>query len=432
MRDDSHLIFMRPEPNRMAAAPLSVAERQAARAPGSSEERAVAPFAGRHRKGMAGRRDEARPGETRRAHDKPAGTGRREETIPASAKAQDRPAERPGREVEAGRDTAESGHIRLPYEPRCHTRAETARQKEPNPLAAVNAMRREVRLLEAAGHHVDGQAKDAGEALPGASDIPAGRFNGNGRCRDAVRRQPRRGAVIGFSAVKGKGGERTKCRDCFGFSEQSKGCAVHRSSALRRGKTEGVLKAGFSSDDGACMEGLNRSYVKRDGECDKLVVFELTDSYKHLIEPFLETESVAVPGQEADDETIRASARNPRRQLPSPPSGQERVSGLGSGFRTGRKAACPEAQGGLLHDNEAIYPRIPRNGHAPAQRKLQELAGQHGIQAIGGGAREKGPVHVSRPAHHFVSSPDKAVPPHRRARVASGRVTQTDCISSKI
>ena len=102
----------------------------------------------------------------------------------------------------------------------------------------------------------------------------------------------------------------------------------------------------------------------------------VTDSYKRLIKPSIETEFAAASKQKADDEAIRVFAQNLHQLLLAPPLGQKRVLGLDPGFRTGCKVVCLDAQGNLLH-NEAIYPHPPRNEYAQAQRKLQKLVEQY-------------------------------------------------------
>ena len=124
---------------------------------------------------------------------------------------------------------------------------------------------------------------------------------------------------------------------------------------------------------------LNRLCVKGNSECSKLVASALTDSYKRLIKPSIETEFAAASKQKADDEAIRVFAQNLHQLLLAPPLGQKRVLGLDPGFRTGCKVVCLDAQGNLLH-NEAIYPHPPRNEYAQAQRKLQKLVEQYDIQ----------------------------------------------------
>ena len=296
---------MQPELSKMVAATLSIAERQVARTLDLLEGGATIPFISRYRKEMTGGLDEVQIGEIKRVYDKLVETGKRKETILASIEAQDKLTDELKRRIEACWDATELEDIYLPYKPKRRTRAEIARQKGLEPLAVIIAMQREAHIREVAGRYVNGQVKDADEALAGASDILAEQFNENERCRNSVRQQFRRGAVISSKVVKGKEEEGAKYRDYFDFSEPLKRCSSHRLLALRRGEAEGILKVAISPDDEACVESLNRLCVKGNGECSKLVASALTDSYKRLIKPSIETEFAAASKQKADDEAIR-------------------------------------------------------------------------------------------------------------------------------
>ena len=86
--------------------------------------------------------------------------------------------------------------------------------------------------------------------------------------------------------------------------------------ATRRGGR--YLKVAISPDDEDCVENLNRLCVKGNGECSKLVASALTDSYKRLIKPSIETEFAAASKQKADDEAIRVFAQNLHQLLLAP------------------------------------------------------------------------------------------------------------------
>ena len=349
---------------------------------------------------MTGGLDEVQIGEIKRVYDKLVETGKRKETILASIGAQDKLTDELKRRIEACWNATELEDIYLPYKPKRRTRAEIARQKGLEPLAVIIAMQRRGAHTRSGRTLCERAGKGCGRGLAGASDILAEQFNENERCRNSVRQQFRRGAVISSKVVKGKEEEGTKYRDYFDFSEPLKRCSSHRLLALRRGEAEGILKVGISPDDEACVENLNRLCVKGNGECSKLVASALTDSYKRLIKPSIETEFAAASKQKADDEAIRVFAQNLHQLLLAPPLGQKRVLGLDPGFRTGMQGGmlgCPK--GNLLH-NEAIYPHPPRNEYAQAQRKLQKLVEQYDIQAIA----QTGNGTASRETESFVQS----------------------------
>lgn len=406
---------MQAELSKRVATALSIAEKQVARTLELLEGGATIPFISRYRKEATGGLDEVQIENIRNAYDKLVETVKRKDTILSAIEAQGKLTDGLKQRIADCWDTTELEDIYLPYKPKRRTRAEIARQKGLEPLGTLIALQRETGIRDIARRYVTGQVKDVDEALAGAADILAEQFNESERCRNSVRQHFRREAVITSKVVKGKEEEGAKYRDYFDFSEPLRRCSSHRLLALRRGEAEGILRVGISPDDEACVESLSRFTVKGKNESSKIVGQALSDSYKRLIKPSIETEFASASKQKADDEAIRVFAQNLHQLLLAPPLGQKRVMGIDPGFRTGCKVVCLDAQGNLLH-NETIYPHPPRNEYAQAQRKLQKLVEQYDVQAIaignGTASRETESfvqsVRFDRPVQAFVVSEDGA------------------------
>ena len=248
---------------------------------------------------------------------------------------------------------------------------------------------------------VKGDVKDEEDALKGARDILAEQVSEDERSRHLMRNQFQRQAIIQAKVVKGKESEEAsaKYRDYFDFSEPLKRCSSHRLLALRRGEAEGVLKVSiFPEDEESCHDRLQRLFVRTNNECGRQVEEAVSDAYKRLLKPAIETEFAALSKEKADEEAIRVFAENLRQLLLAPPLGQKRVMGIDPGFRTGCKVVCLDAQGTLLH-NEAIYPHPPKSEYAQAARKLVKLVEQYKIEAIAIGNGT-----ASRETEQFVTS----------------------------
>ena len=170
-----------------------------------------------------------------------------------------------------------------------------------------------------------------------------------------------REAVISVKVVKGKEEEAAKYRDYFDFSEPLKRCTSHRLLAIRRAEAEGLVKVTVSPDDDACLERLDRQFVRSRGTCAQQIAEAVKDSYKRLLKPSIETEFAGISKEKADDEAIRVFAENLRQLLLASPLGQKRVLAIDPGFRTGCKVVCLDAQGNLLH-NENIRSEERRVG----------------------------------------------------------------------
>ena len=372
---------MQPDLSKMTASALSLHERQVARTLELLCNGATIPFVSRYRKEATGGLDEVQIAAIKQVYDKLTDLWKRKETILASIDAQGELTSELEQRIGNCWDATELEDIYLPFKPKRRTRAEMARQKGLEPLALLIAGQRETRIHKKAEQFLNEQVGTVDEAIAGAGDILAEQFNENERCRNVVRQQFRRQAVITSKVIKGKEEEGAKYRDYFDFSEPLKRCSSHRLLALRRGEAEGVLRVSITPVDNDCTDAMERILIHSNGECADIIKHSIADGYKRLLKPSIENEFAALSKQKSDEEAIRVFAQNLHQLLLAPPLGQKRVMGIDPGFRTGCKVVCLDAQGNLLH-NEAIFPHPPRNEFAQAQRKLQKLVEQYDIQAI--------------------------------------------------
>lgn len=362
---------------------------------------ATIPFISRYRKEATGGLDEVQIGDIQTRYEKLCELSKRKETVLSTIEEQGKLTPELKTRISACWNTTELEDIYLPFKPKRKTRAEAARAKGLEPLALLLMMQKENNLAAKVRNFVKGEVKDEEDALKGARDILAEQISEDERSRNLMRNQFQRQAIIQSKVVKGKEAEEAsaKYRDYFDFCEPLKKCSSHRLLALRRGESEGVLKVTiFPEDEDMCNERLQRLFVRANNECAHQVEEALTDAYKRLLKPAIETEFAALSKEKADEEAIRVFAENLRQLLLAPPLGQKRVMGIDPGFRTGCKVVCLDAQGTLLH-NEAIYPHPPKSEYAQAARKIVKLVEQYKIEAIAIGNGT-----ASRETEQFVTS----------------------------
>lgn len=362
---------------------------------------ATIPFISRYRKEATGGLDEVQIGDIQTRYEKLCELSKRKETVLSTIEEQGKLTPELKARISACWDVTELEDIYLPFKPKRKTRAEAARAKGLEPLALLLMMQKENNLAAKVRNFVKGEVKDEEDALKGARDILAEQISEDERSRNLMRNQFQRQALIQSKVVKGKEAEEAsaKYRDYFDFCEPLKKCSSHRLLALRRGESEGVLKVTiFPEDEDMCNERLQRLFVRANNECAHQVEEALTDAYKRLLKPAIETEFAALSKEKADEEAIRVFAENLRQLLLAPPLGQKRVMGIDPGFRTGCKVVCLDAQGTLLH-NEAIYPHPPKSEYAQAARKIVKLVEQYKIEAIAIGNGT-----ASRETEQFVTS----------------------------
>lgn len=362
---------------------------------------ATIPFISRYRKEATGGLDEVQISEISSRYEKLLELSKRKETIQSTIESLGKLTDDLRRRIDGCWDATELEDIYLPYKPKRKTRAEAARQKGLEPLAAWLMLQRGNALDAYVKNFVKGEVKNEEDALKGARDIIAEQVNEDEQARNQIRHQFSRQAVISAKVVKGKETDEAaaKYRDYFDFSEPLKRCSSHRLLAIRRGEAEGILKVSITpSDETECTDRLERRFVRGNNECSRQVCEAVNDAYKRLLKPAIETEFAALSKEKADDEAIRVFAGNLRQLLLAPPLGQKRVLGIDPGFRTGCKVVCLDAQGTLLH-NEAIYPHPSKSEYQLAGRKLVKLVEQYRIEAIAIGNGT-----ASRETEQFVTS----------------------------
>ena len=344
-------------------------------------EGATIPFISRYRKEMTDGLDEVQIGDTKEQYDKLCELAKRKLAVLKSIEEQDKLTDELKARIDNCWNITELEDIYLPYKPKRRTRAEIAREKGLEPLAKMLMKQQSNDVVRMALPFVKDKVENVEDALAGARDIIAEWMNESEAARNSIRQIFAREAVISSKLIKGKEEEAQKYRDYFDMSEKLARCSSHRLLAMRRGETEGFLRVSITPEDEHCLEKLDRIFVKGETESAEQVADAVTDAYKRLLKPSIETEFASESKAKADLEAIRVFAENLRQLLLAPPLGQQRVLGIDPGFRTGCKVVCLDAQGNLLH-NETIYPHPPVNETQQAMRKVQKMVEAYDIQAI--------------------------------------------------
>ena len=329
---------------------------------------ATIPFISRYRKEATGCMNEVQIEEIQNLYERLTELNKRKEAILSTIEAQGKLTDELKTRIESCWNSTELEDIYLPYRPKRQTRAESARQKGLEPLAALLMAQREYNLMKRVSEFVKGDVANAEEALKGAKDIIAEQLSEDEQCRNIVRNAFSRQAVISSKVIKGKETEEgaLKYHDYFNFSEPLKRCSSHRLLAIRRGEKEGYLRVSIApSDESFCIERLRHRYIRSTGLCSDHVSDAINDAYKRLLKPAIETEFAASSKAKADEEAIRVFTNNLKQLLLAPPLGQRKVLAIDPGFRTGCKIVC-------LDESE----------YKQAGNKLVKLVEQYRIEAI--------------------------------------------------
>lgn len=342
---------------------------------------ATIPFISRYRKEATGGLDEVQIANIKEMNEKLLELEKRKEFIIKSISEQEKLTPELETHISESWDSTEIEDIYLPFKPKRQTRAEKARKKGLEGLAKWLMDQQSGSVSSKASEFINDEVSDVEDALQGARDIIAEWVNEDARARQIVRNIFSREAVITSKVVNGKEQEGEKYADYFDFAAPLAKCPSHRLLAIRRGESEGFLRVSISADEDKCLDRLVPRYAKNDTEAADHVEDAVTDAYKRLLKPSIETEFAALSKEKADESAIAVFAENLRQLLLSPPLGQQRILGIDPGFRTGCKLVCLDEQGNLLH-NETIYPHPPQNEFSKAGNKVVKMVSTYKIDAI--------------------------------------------------
>lgn len=269
----------------------------------------------------------------------------------------------------------------LPFKQRRETKGDKAKKAGLEPLAKMIMSQRGGDVESMASRFVKGDIDSEAEAIQGAKDIIAEWINESISARAKLRNLFNRKGKLISKLVKGKEQEAAKYKDYFDFSEPLYKTASHRFLALYRADREGLLKVNVAPEKDEALEVLNRQFVKGNDECAKVVEEACAESYKRLLLPSLQNETMQAAKEKADLEAIKVFSTNLRQLLLAAPLGEKRVLAIDPGFRTGCKVVCVDEAGDLL-TNTTIYPHPPQKEMAPAKAKIAQLVEAYKIDAI--------------------------------------------------
>lgn len=341
------------------------------------------PFISRYRKERTGGLDEVQIAQISELNERMKETVKRKETIIKTINEQGKLTPELEKRIDECWEPEILEDIYMPYKPKRRTRAQVARENGLEPLATIIMMQRDSAPETTARRFINENVKNEEEAIKGALDIIAENISEDERSRSLMRNAYRRWAIITSKVVKNKAdsNEAAKYSDYFDFSEPLKRCSSHRLLAMRRGEKDGILRVSISADDEECVEKLKRLFVRGYGKCSALVSEAVTDSFKRLLKPSIETEFATISKEKADSDAITVFAENLRQLLLAAPLGQKSVMGIDPGFRTGCKVVCLDEQGNLLH-HEAIFPHPPQNEQIEASAQIKQMVKKYAIEAI--------------------------------------------------
>lgn len=367
------------------------------------EEGGTVPFIARYRKEATGNLDEVQILAIKDLWNKLKEADKRREAIVKSIEEQGKMTPELLTKLQQAYHLQELEDLYLPYKQKRKTKASMAIEKGLEPLAKLVFEQKDPHIFKKAENFLNDNVASVEEALQGARDIMAEWINENVEARNAVRKVFEREAYLYAKVKKGKEEEGAKYKDYFDFSEALKRIPSHRLLAIRRGEEEGILSVAITPDEDLALGSLDRIFLRGLPDAKKQVEEAITDSYKRLMKPSIETEYANASKEKADVEAIRIFSQNLRQLLLASPLGQKRVLAIDPGYRTGCKVVCLDAQGNLQTDT-VVY---PFDKSIEAQNRILTLVEQYKIEAIAVGNGTAG-----RETEEFIKKLSFQHPPH--------------------
>ncbi|MFC0518896.1 Tex family protein [Mucilaginibacter angelicae] len=368
---------------KIIAAELAVAEKQVTATVALLDEGATVPFISRYRKELTGSLDEVQVANIRDRVQQLRELDKRREAILKSLTDMGKLTPELEKQINEAETMVALEDIYLPYRPKRKTRATAAREKGLQPLADVLLEQSNIDPELIAAEYISDEKGVASveEALAGARDIIAETVAENAEVRTKIRELFVEKGTFASRVVEGKEEAGIKYKDYFEWTEPVKTAPSHRVLAMRRGEKEEILWLDLKPEEDDALNLLESSVIKANNQASGQVRLAITDGYKRLLKPSMETEVRLLTKKKADEEAIRVFAENARQLLLSAPLGQKRVMALDPGFRTGCKLVCLDEQGKLL-ENTAIYPHTGAGQAREAEKTVQHLFQKYNIEAI--------------------------------------------------
>jgi protein Tex len=345
------------------------------------DDGATIPFISRYRKEMTGSLDEVQLMHIKDEYERLKELAKRRESIIKSIEEQEKMTPELREKIEAALTVSELEDIYLPFKPKRRTRATIAKEKGLEPLAVIIFNQQEQNPEQKAEEFLNDNVENVEDAIAGASDIIAEWISEDEKARRKMRLLYEKEAYIYSKVAKGKETEGIKFSDYFDWSEPLKKCPSHRLLAMRRGEEEGFLHLSIEPVEENAIDLLDEVFIKGRNASSEIVGKAITDSWKRLLSPSMETEFRSISKEKADIEAIGVFAENLRQLLLGSPLGEKTVLAIDPGFRSGCKIVCLDRQGNLVH-NETIYPHPPQNETAMSIKKILSLVSAYKIEAI--------------------------------------------------
>lgn len=277
----------------------------------------------------------------------------------------------------------------LPYKQKKRTRAQIARERGLEPLAAAMLAQTQTQgsALDAAAAFIQPKQEitTAEEALAGARDIAAETI-----MEESSRRQQLRKHLWQTGEITTELDETAEDSQIFlmyaDYHEAIRTIPSHRILAMNRGEKKGCLKVRLNTDHEDNIRRIVRTVCRQPSIFREELQTAIEDGYKRLLFPALEREIRTQLTENAEKQAIHVFGANLRQLLLQAPLAGHTVMGLDPGYRTGCKMAIVDPTGRVLEHGVLYITRSEGEKQAAAQKALELIQKYHvTLLSIGNG-----------------------------------------------
>ncbi len=280
--------------------------------------------------------------------------------------------------------------IYRPFKQKKKTRASVAKQRGLEPLYDIMVAQADKTgdVNDFAKNFITDKVPDCESALNGAMDILAEAVSDDANARKEIKEIFSKTGLL-TSLAKDKEKE-SVYEMYYEYSESISKIPSHRILAINRGEKEEFLKVNIVVCEEACVNALEKMYLKPGSIWDEYIKSAVSDSYKRLIEPSVEREFRSLLTDNAHEQAMKVFSLNLKALLMQPPIKGKTVLALDPAYRTGCKTAVCDKTGKVL-DTAVVYPTPPQSKIEEAKKVIKALIEKHNVEiiSIGNGTASK-------------------------------------------
>ncbi len=272
----------------------------------------------------------------------------------------------------------------LPYKQKRRTRAQIAREKGLEPLAAAILAQADAKgiLEDTAKAYIqeDKEIPTAEDALAGARDIVAETVMEDAGLRKKIRQHLWQSGLLASTLEESAEDSQTFLMYAD-YQEAVHTLPSHRILAMNRGEKKGCLKIRLLTDHEANIEKIYQSVFRQPSIFQEQLHAAIEDGYKRLLFPAIEREIRAQLTESAEGQAIRIFGINLRQLLLQAPLAGHTVMGLDPGYRTGCKMAIVDPTGHVV-DHGVLYLTMSEDAKKSSAQKVLSLIQKHHVTLI--------------------------------------------------